>query len=280
MTEAHHRASGLDPGDSAALLAAERLRNAGTTGVPTGPVRDLLGQGRLARAYGVQQHNIGLALATDGEAVVGRKIGLTSPAVQRQLGVDQPDYGTLLRSMRVDAGGTIAPSRTLQPKVEAEVAFELAHGIDAVPAAPAGLLPAVARAMPAIEIVDSRVADWDIGIVDTIADNASSGLFVLGDGELTLDETSLTDVSMLLRRHDDTVSHGRGADCLGGPLISLMWLARAMIDLGTPLRRGDVVLSGALGPMVPASPGDLFTATFHDSSRRLDVTVEFSGEET
>lgn len=278
MTEAPHRASGPDPDDPEALTAAGRLRDAAATGVPTGPVRDLLGRDRIARAYSVQQHNIGLALREPGEAIVGRKIGLTSPAVQQQLGVDQPDYGTLLRSMRVADGGTIGPERTLQPKIEAEVAFVLGRDIDEVPATPGELLPAVARAVPALEIVGSRVANWDIKIVDTIADNASSGLFVIADDELTLSEEALKSVSMTLRCDDGTISEGRGADCLGSPLISLLWLARVMVDMGTPLRRGDIVLSGALGPMIPAAPGNTFTATFQDGNQQLGVTVGFAAE--
>lgn len=280
MTEAPHRAPGPEPEDPEALTAAARLREAAATGVPTEPVRGLLGPDRLTRAYAVQQHNIALALQRPGEAVAGRKIGLTSPAVQRQLGVDQPDYGTLLRSMRVPDGGTIAAGRTLQPKVEAEVAFELGRDLDELPASPGGLLPSIARAMPALEIVDSRVANWDIRIVDTIADNASSGLFVIGEDELTLTEDALTAVSMTLRGSGSGggVSEGRGADCLGSPLNSLLWLAHALAGLGTPLRRGDIVLSGALGPMLPATPGSTFTAAFHDGERRLGVGVGFAAE--
>lgn len=278
MTEAPHRAPGSNPEDPEALTAAERLRDAAVTGVPTGPVRDLLDEDGISRAYAVQQHNIALALREPGEAVVGRKIGLTSPAVQRQLGVDQPDYGTLLRSMRVPDGGTIRPGRTLQPKLEAEVAFELSRDIEDPPATPAELLPSVARAVPALEIVDSRVSNWDIQIVDTIADNASSGLFVISDTELTLTEEALTTVVMELRGSDGSLSRGRGADCLGGPLTSLLWLARAMVEVGTPLRRGDVVLSGALGPMIPVAGSGDFTATFKDGDREVEVAVRFTAD--
>lgn len=278
MTEAPHRAPGLAPDDPEALAAAGLLRDAAATGVPTGPVRDLLGKENVTRAYAVQQHNIGLALLRPGEAVVGRKIGLTSPAVQRQLGVDQPDYGTLLRSMRVPDGGTVGPGQTLQPKLEAEVAFELSHDLVNVPATPAELLPSVARAVPALEIVDSRVANWDIQIVDTIADNASSGLFVLADTELTLTEEALTALAMELRGSDGSHSEGRGADCLGGPLTSLRWLAHAMVEAGTPLRRGDVVLSGALGPMLPVAGSGTFHATFQDGDRQLEVSVRFTAD--
>lgn len=278
MTEAHHRAPGRDPEDPAVLTAAGRLRDAAATGVPTGPVRDLLGEDGIRRAYAVQQHNIGLALQDPDETVVGRKIGLTSPAVQRQLGVDQPDYGTLLRSMRVPDGGTVGPGRTLQPKIEAEVAFELSRDIEDAPATPGELLASVARAVPALEIVDSRVANWEIQIVDTVADNASSGLFVTADSELTLTEEALTAVTMSLRGSDGSLSQGRGADCLGGPLTSLLWLARAMVEVGTPLRRGDVVLSGALGPMLPVAGGGDFTATFQDGDRQLGVAVGFTAD--
>lgn len=278
MTEAPHRVPGPNPDDPEALTAAGLLRDAAATGVPTGPVRTLLGEDSITRAYVVQQHNIALALEHPGEAVVGRKIGLTSPVVQRQLGVGQPDYGTLLRSMRVPDGGTVGPERTLQPKLEAEVAFELSHDIESVPATPAELIASVARAVPALEIVDSRVANWNIQIVDTIADNASSGLFVTADTELTLTEEALTAVAMDLRGSDGSLSQGRGADCLGGPLTSLLWLARAMVEVGTPLRRGDVVLSGALGPMLPVVGGGDFHATFRDGDRQLEVAVRFTAD--
>src|SRR5439155_901086 len=154
---------------------------------------------------------------TAGRRLVGRKIGLTSTAVQAQLGVDQPDFGVLFADMAVPEEATIAPGRLLQPKVEAEVALVLDADLPHREATVADLLRATAFALPALEIVDSRIADWDITIVDTVADNASSGLFVLGGTPVPLDRVDLRGVRMTLARNGETVSRGTGADCLGSP---------------------------------------------------------------
>ncbi len=236
--------------------AAARLRTAAGTGRPCSPIR-ALDAFSIPDAYAIQE----LALApriTPANPRIGRKVGLTSPAVQQQLGVDQPDFGVLLADMAIADGGELPSSALLQPRIEAEIAFVL--GADVPDAHPASIRRAVAYAVAALEIVDSRVAGWDITIVDTIADNASSGLFVLGAERLGLDEFEPATVSMTLRRNGDVVSSGTGADCLGDPLNALAWVAETAIRLGRPLRAGEVVLSGALGPMVPVQPGDLFEA--------------------
>jgi 2-keto-4-pentenoate hydratase len=252
--------------------AADRLWWAARSGVTTGPVRDLIGTDDLPRAYAVQQEIVARALGA-GDRVVGRKIGLTAPAVQAQLGVDQPDFGTLLASMEV--AGPVAAGRVLQPRVEAEIAFVLGRDVTEVPADPEGLLPYLARAVPAIEIVDSRVAGWDIRITDTIADNASSGLYVLGTDEVRLDPELLTEVEATMSCEGEILSSGRGSACLGSPLVALAWVARTVLDLGTPLRAGEIVLSGALGPMVDARPGRRYVASFTHDGRTSEVAVEF-----
>lgn len=252
--------------------AADRLRDAAATSIPVLPVRAILGSDRTDAAYAVQRHNIEQRLRA-GDRVVGRKVGLTSVAVQRQLGVEQPDFGTLLRSMQVPDDGVVASGRLLQPKIEAEIAFELGSSTDDLDDDPAALVASVRCARPALEIVDSRIDDWDIGIVDTIADNASSGLFVLGADTLPMDVESLESMTMVMHRNGDPVSAGRGSDCLGGPLRSLHWLAATMNAIGEPLRAGDIVLTGALGPMSAVLPGDRFTATIGPGRA---VTVSFS----
>lgn len=254
--------------------AADRLWNAALSGTPTGPVRELIGTQDLTTAYTVQQRGIDRRLAA-GDRVVGRKVGLTAPVVQAQLGVDQPDFGTLLASMGVD--GPVATGRVIAPRVEAEIAFVMASDVTTVPDDPADLLAAVARAVPAIEVVDSRIAGWDITITDTIADNASSGLFVLGSDEVELDVDALREVEVVMNDGDADVSSGHGSACLGNPLAALAWVARALADLGTPLRAGEVVLSGALGPMVDAAPGRRYVATFRHGGRTSEVAVEFEG---
>ncbi|MCW2943916.1 MAG: 2-hydroxypenta-2,4-dienoate hydratase [Actinoallomurus sp.] len=253
-----------DTGPSAltghAAQAVERLTAAEASRSPCAPVRDLLGTDDIAGAYAVQKALIQARLAT-GRSVVGRKIGLTNPKVQAQLGVDQPDFGFLLDDMRCHEQDPIDHTRLLQPKVEAELAFVLKADLDHDgPITDGQVREAIDYAVPALEIVDSRVAGWDISIVDTVADNASSGLFVLGESRVPLDELDPVAVSMTLRRNGEQVSAGSGADCLGDPVTAVAWLATTARDYGDPLRAGEVILSGALGPMVPIEAGDEFVA--------------------
>jgi 2-keto-4-pentenoate hydratase len=259
---------------SAIETAAERLEHAALSGIACSPVADLLGPHDIDSAYQVQHRLTERRLAT-GARIVGRKIGLTSEAVQRQIGVARPDFGTLFDDMRYDDGAEIPIGRLLQPKAEAEVGFVLAHDIDVIDSAsdPAAIRDAVAFAFPALEIVDSRIADWRIGITDTVADNASSGVFVVGASRTALDEFEPVDATMTMRRGGDVVSRGTGRDCLGDPLNALRWLAATLIDVGTPLRAGDLVLSGALGPMVAVAAGDAFEA---DIAPLGTVTATFS----
>jgi 2-keto-4-pentenoate hydratase len=255
--------------------AADRLHTAARTGVACAPLTDLLTPGDVDSAYQVQRRLTQRRLAAGGR-VIGRKIGLTSAAVQRQIGVDRPDFGTLFDDMSYRDGAEIPIGRLLQPRVEAEVAFVLARDIvDASDAA--AVRAAVAQAFPALEIVDSRIADWRIGIADTIADNASSGVFVIGANGAGLDAFKPADVTMTLRRGEDVVSQGTGRDCLGDPLNALAWLAATSIEVGMPLRAGDVVLSGALGPLVAVAPGDVFEAVITPLG---SVTVSFSRKDS
>jgi 2-keto-4-pentenoate hydratase len=239
---------------TAVTRAAERLEDAVRTGVPCPPVRDLIGSADVELAYAVQQRLVEHRVAA-GARVVGRKIGLTSPAVQRQLGVDRPDFGYLFDDMDVSAAAAVPAGRLLQPKIEAEIAFTLGADLVDGDLGPEQVRSAVASATAALEIVDSRVAGWDITFGDTVADNASSGLFVLAGEAVPLTAFEPAEATMQLWLDDEPASHGRGADCLGDPLIALAWLARTARDLGDPLRAGQVVLSGALGPMVPTPPG-------------------------
>lgn len=234
--------------------ADARLQQAIDSGIPCAPVRDLIGETDQDAAYDVQSRALARRIAA-GRRVVGRKIGLTSPAVQQQLGVDSPDYGVLLDDMMFADREPIDLSRFLHAKVEAEVAFVLHSDLDSPTTHVADVLRATEFVLPAIEIVDSRIADWDIRITDTIADNASSGAVVLGTTPRSLDGFDLTELGMSLEVDGDVVSTGSGAACLGSPVIAVAWLARAVARRGNPLRAGEVILSGALGPMVPARPG-------------------------
>ncbi|WP_248506280.1 2-keto-4-pentenoate hydratase [Streptomyces sp. D2-8] len=251
----------MSPHESADAVAraAAVLEEAARTGAPCAPVRTLLPEGDLEAAYAVQRLHVERGV-TAGRRLVGRKIGLTSPAVQRQLGVGQPDFGALFADMAVPEGQPVAAGRLLQPKVEAEVALVLGADLPYRDPTVADLLRATAFALPALEIVDSRIADWDISIVDTVADNASCGLYVLGGTPVPLDRVDLHAVRMTLTKNGETVSRGTGADCLGSPLTAALWLAATLAGLGDPLRTGDIVLTGALGPMAVAVEGDEFTA--------------------
>jgi 2-keto-4-pentenoate hydratase len=239
--------------------AAHRLRTAAATGVPCAPVRDLLGEHDVDLAYAVQRRLTGERLA-EGARVTGRKIGLTSAAVQRQFGIDQPDFGVLFADMDVSGPGEVPSARLLQPRAEAEIAFVLGADLDADQLDLPAVRAAVDHAVAALEIVDSRIADWDITITDTVADNASSGLYLLGDRRVPLDEFEPATVSMRLSVDGRPASEGTGAACLGDPLRALLWLAKVARDLGDPLRAGQVVLSGALGPVVAARPGSTVLA--------------------
>jgi len=238
------------------------LRAAASTGVPCQPVRDAFGVGTSAidAAYAVQTHNLQLRIA-DGFRVVGRKIGLTSHAVQKQLGVEQPDFGALTSEMAYSDGDVLPWGTVMQPRAEAEVALVLKAEVAMPWPTVADIIRAIDFVLPAIEVVGSRIANWDISIADTVADNASSGAFVLGGSPTRLDALDLRAVAMEMRRGDEVVSNGVGTNCLGHPLTAAVWLARELVTRETPLSAGDIILTGALGPMVNCSVGDRFEAT-------------------
>jgi len=251
-------ASGVD--ESIVARAAQRLITAAETRQTCAPLRDgLISPDDVATAYRIQER-FNAARVTAGVTVVGRKIGATSQAVQQQLGVDQPDFGVLFSDMAYTDGDVIPIDRLLQPKAEAEVAFLLGADLAEGPLDIAQCRAAVAEAMAALEIVDSRITDWNISFADTVADNASSGLYVLGTERRTLDDFDPIDVTMSMSIDGEEVSTGNGAACLGDPLNALSWLAQQARTFGEPLRAGQVILSGALGPMRPLHPGATVTA--------------------
>jgi 2-keto-4-pentenoate hydratase len=253
--------------------AHDRLSEARATRQPCAPVRDVLKPDDLAAAYAVQTAWVSDQLAA-GDRLIGRKIGLTSPAVQKQMGVDRPDFGTLLAAMACPEDAPIDYDRLLQPKIEAEVAFILARDLDGDHISQGDVLAATGAVVPALEIVDSRIAGWDITLVDTVADNASSGLFTLGQARHRPGELDLAACEMRLWRGDELVSEGSGAACLGHPAAAVAWLANTAREYGQPLRKGEIILSGALGPMIPVGPGDQFTAEISGLGR---VSAVFTG---
>ena len=239
--------------------AALKIRNAWKNGKTIKPVRDSLPKGDVDAAYQVQQINTDYWVE-QGRRVVGRKIGLTAKAVQTQLGVDQPDYGMLYADMCVVDGDEIPAGMVTQPKAEAEIALVLDYDLFHDQLTLLDLIDATAYALPAIEVVGSRIAKWDINIVDTIADNASSGMFVLGTRPVHLEDLDLRGCGMVMEKRGDQVSIGAGVACLGNPLNAALWLARKMVAVDMPLNAGDVIMTGALGPMAPVTPGDVIEA--------------------
>ncbi len=271
--------------ESPAMAAADRdpldtlagvLWRAEATRVGCPPLREqavVLGVATDAdQAYAIQRINRDRR-RRGGDRIVGRKIGLTARAVQRQLGVDTPDYGDLWASSAWGDGESLPIARFIAPKIEAEVALVMERDLDAPDATVADVLRAVAFALPAIEIVDSRIADWKIALFDTIADNASSAGFVLGGDPVLLTDVGLRSAGMRLERNGDSVSQGVGSACLGHPLNAAAWLARTLARRGEPLRCGDVLMTGALGPMVPAVAGDCFEASIEGLG---SVALEFT----
>jgi 2-keto-4-pentenoate hydratase len=225
-------------------------------------------------AYAVQQA-VAARRAAGGARVVGRKIGLTSLAVQQQLGVDQPDFGVLFEDMQFADGDTVSMTRLLQPRIEAEVAFVLRADLTGDDLSLDDVRDAVDYAVAALEVADSRVEDWKITFADTVADNASAGVYVLGEDRRTLDEVVPRTVAMRMEVTGQEDSTGTGEACLGDPLLALQWLAVKARALGDPLRAGQVVLSGALGPMRAVAPGASATA---EITGFAPITVHFSKE--
>ena len=233
---------------------ASRLREAYRSGaVP--PLRDGLDPLDMAGAYAVQTINTRY-WESQGRRIVGRKAGLTAKAVQTQLGVDQPDFGVLFDDMRIADGGRLHPGACLQPKAEAEIAFVLGTDLPSTQTTAEETAAAVATVHAAIEIVDSRIADWKITFADTVADNGSSAFFVLAEEGHSLPGLDLWSAGMVMEINGTIASLGAGAAALGHPLNAAAWLARTLAERGEPLKAGDVLLAGALGPMVAIHPGD------------------------
>ena len=239
--------------------AARKLRNAYDGGAIS-PLRKFLTPSDSTGAYVIQEINTRF-WQQQGRKVVGRKIGLTSESVQAQLGVNQPDFGVLFEDMSVADGSTIDAALLIQPKAEAEIAFILSEDLPARDLTRNELAEHIETACVAIEIVDSRIEDWKITFADTVADNGSSAMFVLGSLHRPLSELDLLSCKMTLEVDGELVSTGVGSACLGHPLDAALWLANLLSQQGQTMRSGDIILSGALGPMVTLNENSIIRAS-------------------
>ncbi|MYN67378.1 MAG: 2-keto-4-pentenoate hydratase [Acidobacteria bacterium] len=247
--------------------AAERLRTALLDGVASDPVRGLLGASAgPAASYEVQQLNTDHWLAA-GRRISGHKVGLTNPAVQAQLGMDEPIWGVLFADKCRTDGDDLGGAGLIEPRVEVEVAVVLGADLDMGQHTVADVISATAYVLPAFEIVDSRIVGWDITSLDMIADNAGAGFYVLGTRPVPLAAVDLRRVEMQLTINGEPAATGNGAACLGNPLNSVLWLADVMCDLGTPLRAGETIMTGSLCPMQPIAPGDELVAEIESLGR-------------
>ncbi|RPK03090.1 2-keto-4-pentenoate hydratase [Priestia endophytica] len=252
--------------------AYEHLRQAELEKKTVAPLTELYPDITVEEAYQVQMRFINQKVQK-GQQIVGKKIGLTSHAMQELLGVDQPDYGHLLNTMEINDKGDISMSKVFQPKVEAEIAFVLNRDLKGPSVTIEDVLDATDYIVPALEIVDSRIAEWKINLQDTIADNASSGLFVLGNERFSVLETDLTKIEMNLFRNGELVNTGYGSAALGHPAKCVAWLANKLYEYNVTLKAGEIILSGALSAAINAQTGDRFTAGFTHLGK---VEVSFS----
>ncbi len=254
--------------------AAQRLLDAYDSGAPTEPLTQTFAGLTVDDAYAIQLAQVERWTAS-GRRIIGHKVGLTSAAMQKQLGVDQPDYGHLMDDFAYLEHQPIPLAGFLQPRVEPEVAFVLKDALTGPGVTVAQAISAVDYVLPALEIVDSRVADWKITLVDTIADNASSGAFVLGSTPTRLEDVDLRLTGCVFTRNAQIVGTGAGGAVLGSPITSLVWLANTLGARGVTLEPGHVILPGSVTSMVPIAAGDTFTATFAGLG---SVTARFAKE--
>ncbi len=233
----------------------DELYHALTTRTPIAPLSSRGPAFSLEDAYRVQQRFIERRLQA-GESVIGKKIGLTSRAVMNMLGVDQPDFGQLLSGMLYNDGESVPVSSLIAPRAEGEIAFVLKRDLIGPGLTAADVLAATEGVMACFEVVDSRIADWKIQIQDTVADNASCGVFVLGNQLVSPRGLDLSLVGMALEKNGELVATGAGAASLGHPVNAMVWLANKLGSLGIPLKAGEVILSGSLAALVPVKAGD------------------------
>jgi len=253
---------------------ASRLDTAWETHTPIPPITESDGITDVKTAYAIQTHWTNMRLER-GENIVGRKIGLTSKAIQTQLGVNEPDYGTLWKSSFFEAKNgkvNIPADDFLQPRIEGEIAFLFGKSLRKPNITPEQVLDATEACALGIEIVASRIADWKIKLVDTIADNASYGGFTLGPWDKQMKNSDLGTLAMTIHHNGELAAEGLGSAALGHPATSTAWLANKLLEFGVSLEPGDVVISGGITKMLPVKAGDEFHFTL---TGQPDLTVNF-----
>lgn len=246
--------------DLKVAMIADELAEASQTHVCLDPLTQTYPDLSLLDAYGIQLTNVSRRLSM-GEKISGKKIGLTSRSMQDLLGVHEPDYGHLFDTMEIK-NGIVPAHHLIQAKVEAEIAFVLKEDLIGPNVTVEDVLKATDYVVAALEIVDSRIKDWKIKLIDTVSDNASCGVYVLSDHRVTLDKIDLINESMSLYKNGEFVNQGTGKAVLDNPAYCVAWLANKMSDMGVILKKGEVILSGALSAMVSAQAGDEFEARF------------------
>ncbi len=238
-----------------ALFEAEKTRN------PIAPLTATHPEMTLEDAYAIQMANVAARTAA-GAKVIGKKVGLTSKAMQEGLGVNEPDFGHLFSDSVHDEGTPIPLSSLVQPKIEAELAFIMGEEIRGPGVTTADILRCTAAVVPSFEIIGSRIRKWEIRIEDTVADNASGSGVLLGSRLMPVDAVNLKYVGLVLEKNGALLATAAGAAIMGHPARSVAWLANALGRMGTSLQKGEIVLSGSFTQAFPVDAGDVFTATF------------------
>ena len=240
---------------AADLAQAERSRE------PIAPLIAAYPDIDVVDAYEIQLINIRQRVA-EGARVVGHKVGLSSLAMQQMMGVDEPDYGHLLDEMQVFENKPVKAGRYLYPRVEVEVGFILSADLPGAGCTEDDVLAATEALVPSIELIDTRITDWKIALCDTIADNASSAGFVLGEARVSPNDLDVTTIDAVLTRNGEVIAEGRSDAVLGNPVTAVAWLARKVESFGVRLRKGDIVLPGSCTRAIDARAGDHFVADF------------------
>ena len=251
---------------------AHELIDAEANHAPVPPITDRYPDFNIADAYEVQRTVIDHRLG-EGRKIIGKKVGLTSKAMQQALGVSEPDYGMLLDGVLIENGADYATGQLLQPRIEGEIAFVLKADLPGPDVTPEQVLAATDYIVPALEVIDSRIKDWKIKLPDTIADNASSARVVVGTGHLPVEGLDLANVEMVFEKNGEEIGRATGEAVLGHPANAVAWLANTMHSLGVTLNAGDLIMPGALTAMTPVQAGDTIKATF---SSLGSVSVQFT----